>query len=150
MTLELKHLAPYLPYDLKFKAVYKASFNIDPDIVEIETLSCSNINIFFRKRYGLKSAKPILRPLSDLTKEIEFNNNTFVPAILLWQLSAKEEDDFELYGDIPELWKNALKLNFERDFDYWIMTNLFKMHFDVFGLIEKGLAIDINQLNEQK
>ena len=29
---------------------------------------------------------------------------------------------------------------------YWIMEKLFKWHFDVFNLLEKGLAIDINTL----
>ena len=30
---------------------------------------------------------------------------------------------------------------------YWIAQKLFEWHFDVFGLIEAGLAIDINTLN---
>lgn len=32
------------------------------------------------------------------------------------------------------------------DTDYWLVENLLKNHFDVFGLIEKGLAVDINSL----
>ena len=33
-------------------------------------------------------------------------------------------------------------------FDYQEMCKLLEWHFDIFGLIEKGLAIDINTLND--
>jgi hypothetical protein len=84
--LELKHLAPYLPYGLN--GIYngkRVDFNSD------------NIYTF------TLNAKPIFKPLP-------FKDFT------------------------------------SRDYTYneWIF--FFKGHFDVFGLIEKGLAIDINTL----
>ena len=69
--------------------------------------------------------KPILRPLSDLTNEFKY--------------------DFRFTERTITIHKHGL--------DYWvkglrfdIVEFLLKNHFDVFGLIEQGLAIDINTL----
>ena len=67
MKLELKHLAPYLPYGLKY---VKYSYNNSPirhDIMQgVSTngiYACGDITPL-----SFKNCKPILRPLSDLTK----------------------------------------------------------------------------------
>src|SRR5690606_37484510 len=81
--------------------------------------------------------KLILRPLSDLTKEIEHNgwSFTFSEVYLgnskLAKILGVERSTFD---------------NFLNDIDYSSIQLLFKHHFDVFGLIDKGLAIDINTL----
>ena len=82
------------------------------------------------------TGKPILRPLSDLTKEIEVDGEKFVPAIELnWS---------NITTDILSKSINLTnKFNNLFAFDY---KKLLEWHFDVFGLIEKGLAIDINTL----
>ena len=66
MELQLKHLAPYLPYRLKVtKDDWGRVFKMDNDGT---TLNCIGIDYILNI-----NAKPILRPLSDLTKEIEVN-----------------------------------------------------------------------------
>ena len=70
MKLELKHLAPYLPYELKY--FFKGS------VQEIRTLESGDLGKIMLEWFN-ESKKPILRPLSDLTEEIEVNGNKFIP-----------------------------------------------------------------------
>lgn len=67
MKLELKHLAAYLPYELKM--YYETLLGVKRHWI----LRCGTISeaIVYQN-------KPILRPLSDLTKEIEVNGEKFV------------------------------------------------------------------------
>jgi hypothetical protein len=135
MKLELKHLAPYLPYGLK-------GFYMDADYdKQIEVEGLYNYDDIYNSEHGDMSFdyfKPILRPLSDLTKEIEVNGEKFVPI---------KHKDIKTTSTL----KHVAKYNFdykELNFARWdVIQKLFEWHFDVFGLIEKGLAIDINTLN---
>jgi hypothetical protein len=117
MKLELKHLAPYLPYDVNIKII---NTNRNYKVNTIKKLSNQLFSDYF-----LKSAtifKPILRPLSDL-----INSNV--------KDEHGEPIDYE-YKSLSLIQLNA----------YYKIELLFKNHFDVFGLIEKGLAIDVNTL----
>ncbi len=122
MKLELKHLAPYLPYRLKVSLIHTLHGHTGIGSVE---------HVVQAVNEGKSQFKPILRPLSDLTKEIEHNGEKFVPtkALSMWDLQGIT------VLDIPHIPVNLYEL-------------LLKWHFDVFGLIEKGLAIDINTLKE--
>lgn len=131
VKLELKHLAPYLPYGLEIW--FKTSKR-----VKIHTMSANNINdvLHYTTNY-----KPILRPLSDLTKEIEHNGEKFVPIERIDKnnnleiLKCLHDQDFDFPNDTDL-------------FPYWVVCSFIEYHFDVFGLIDKGLAIDINTLKE--
>ena len=98
---------------------------------------------------GSTKAKPILRPLSDLTKEIEHNGERFVPIDELWgqtlgEIDSNTYDDYFFNPDLKTTWickENVLQL------EWVVVEKLFEWHFDVFGLIDAGLAIDINTLN---
>jgi hypothetical protein len=79
MKLELEHLAPYLPYNLEILFEYRPFFKCYPNYFKTELLHPSNILIIGKKTYSVISSKPKLRPLSDLTKEIEVNGEKFVP-----------------------------------------------------------------------
>ena len=118
MKLELKHLAPYLPYELKYE------FN--------------NVIYYYQhcstREFDFENSKPILRPLSDLTREIEVNGKKFVPKNIL---SASLQS--------LNSWEDLIK---HRIIMFDDSQKLFEWHFDVFGLIEKGLAIDINTLKD--
>ena len=107
MKLELKHLAPYLPYGLDM--LYESIFEEKP-FNSIDKLETHNIGMCL-----VGGFKPILRPLSDLTK---------------WGI-----DDLFKIKDYKEMTYEDVR---------W----MFELHFDVFGLIEKGLAIDINTLEK--
>ena len=113
MELELKHLAPYLPYGLKGN--YEVSEVVPSAKFELRNkeLRTDNIDFF------LSFAKPILRPISDLKKN---------------------EFPFKL-GTYTQNFKFTLE-----NTEYQFIERMIELHFDVFGLIEKGLAIDINTL----
>ena len=145
MKLELKHLAPYLPYSVRYKAIWISSFKNQPDTVENRIMNTENIGTLYKKRYKLKSAKPILRPLSDLTKEIEVNGEKFVPEdILFIEYGAGYANKTAFINDFMP---NIIYTHYSQ-ISYRIMQFLFEWHFDVFGLIENNLAIDINTLNK--
>lgn len=122
MKLELKHLAPYLPYKLKGKLENEDYYPTTiGELYRLET-SADSDNIPYCIVDGYEGEiidfKPILRPLSDLEE--------FSPAI---------------YNYLVKNCKNyVVRL---QQIDYNV---LIENHFDVFGLIEKGLAIDINSL----
>ena len=73
--------------------------------------------------------KPILRPLSQLTQEIEHNGESFIPMDVLYELFRKTD---LFYFDKTNLFRNP----------YEIIEKLIEWHFDVFGLINDGLAIE--------
>lgn len=134
MKLELKHILPYL--DSKLKAVDNQA-EPDDNIIEVIGFSNTDGNIEVFDQHGnydikLSDIKPILRPLSDLTKEIDVNGDVFVPLDVLAYLFG---NGF-LYFNPNEISKQP----------YEQIQKLLEWHFDVFGLIEKGLAIDINNL----
>lgn len=142
-VLELKHLAPYLPYRLKGIAQYE---NYTGEIEEIISLRVGEIETNFDS-ITYDSFKPILRPLSDFIEEIECNGQKFIPVEILFSVENDELQDFKDFGKIPEYWQDAVKIK-PKWYDYYQVEFLFEWHFDVFGLIEKGLAIDINTLNK--
>jgi hypothetical protein len=138
MELEIMHLAPYLPYGLKMQYVVREKvektgvlqsishrdFETHPTRVSIEGLYNEEHIWMF---------KPILRPLSDLNKEMSVFTHVFVPKNIL-------SDSLQMQLDIwnlPEI--VDLKVT-----DY---QKLLGWHFDIFGLIKNGLAVDINTLS---
>ena len=184
MKLEIKHLAPYLPYGLK---VYHSAFmfrsNWNENEIGVMVGATDNIQnetfdivmIRERDKYKLQDSrnhfKPILRPLSDLTKEIEHNGEKFVPILELARLSNfciydnhkivekhsfgsadseasymfsynKESISFEI-----ENWNSFEGSSFEFvSNNFELVQKLLEWYFDVFSLIEQNLAIDINTL----
>ena len=145
-TLKIEHLAPYLPYGLKY---------IDKDSGEITTMRTISaevnlIDLGWGNAHELKEFKPILRPLSDLTKEIEHNGGRFVPI-----------DFFEIGDDYDEcvdygagnvkligLLEDMAKYNFIDlpHIQFGVVSKFIEWHFDIHKLIDANLAIDINTL----
>ena len=113
MKLELKHLAPYLPYKLKVAD----SIMMKPKVMNTGQGSSSNwvgiktvINYRDNNRFFYK---PILRPLYELDIDNETNTPSYIQGCT-----------------------------------YSYVNYLLSEHYDIFGLIERGLAIDINTLNQ--
>lgn len=154
--LELKHLAPYLPYGLK-DVKYYDGFTFNGEVTVLNVMNYV---------YKDTSAKIVLHPLSDLTKHCE--DLGFVP---IYELLNSKEGDFlvkERFGKIQatnriEIWTNPEHVditgeNIPSQYVEGIFTSsilahsynrvikLHEWHFDVFGLIESGLAIDVNTL----
>jgi hypothetical protein len=118
--LTIKHIAPYLPYRLNFKGKRKDYVSFD------ENRQHTLCPIDLDGRWEI--IKPILRPLSDITKE---DLDTFSVSVR----RALNED----YNEEKLLSRVC----------YYELQWLLEWHFDVFGLIEQGLAIDINSLTEK-
>src|SRR6478736_9984112 len=135
MKLELKHLAGYLPYGLKGISTEE---NLGIEIVKGYSIYGKNDTICLATNVDdidLELFKPILRPLSDLTKEIEVNGEKFVPLDELWK-----------YHNFSAMRWGDIETDPTR-YPYTIVEKLLEWHFDIHGLIEKGLAIDINTLD---
>jgi len=116
--LKLKHITSYLPYGIKvisneryeneIALITSLNYGLDQDLIMLQG-NTKELDFFEDE---LEKIKPILRPLSDLTKEIKYNL------------------ELEMINYLP----------------FVIVQELFKWHFDVFNLIDKDLAIDINNL----
>lgn len=132
MELEIKHLAPYLPY--KLKGVYEMSSKQKQETLQaIDTLGKCRTDEDLRW-FEIKMFKPILQPL--------FNDN-FDYTIFLMD-NFPEEKWADAYNDIMNGVGFGVKIE---QIPYELHNFLFENHIDVFGLIEKGLAIDINTLS---
>ena len=85
--------------------------------------------------------KPILHPLSDLTKPIEHNGEKFVPMVELGRI-------FKLnVAEYCVIEQNIKYKEFAPDnFRFSVVMQLIEWHFDIAFLIEKGEAIDVNTL----
>lgn len=132
--LTIKHLAPYLPYKLRVSSLH--TLNAEAGI--------ANINHIVKVvNEGKKQYRPVLRPLLDLNKEIEVNGEKFVP--IEWLLENREVDaEFDFISALEDDWACAEdKIIFA---PLSIAQKLYEWHFDIHGLIEKGLAIDKNTL----
>ena len=127
--LELKHLAGYLPYGLKMLA------NNDFVSPKIRELTIDGYQFIVNTR------KPILRPLSDLTKEIEHNGEKFMPIRKFYDMRHVSESELDIWG--KELINDIKK---GKEFKLSHFEKLYEWHFDIHRLIEKELAVDINTL----
>lgn len=131
--LKPEQIIPYLPYRLKVM--------MEGKVCNVAWMSTKNIAVIrphtlgeikkIKWEYVHLNVKPILRPLSDLTKEIEYNGKIFIPekALSAWDLRGLNK------SHTPHMPVNLCELFLE-----W--------HFDTYGLIDKGLAIDINTLGK--
>lgn len=128
MKLELKHLAPYLPYSLKVEMEGKKC--------NVAWMSTKNIAVHrpcgigdykrIQWKYAHLNIKPFLKPLSQL------NNNE-------WKSIFVQSD----IDDILDKYRIDGTLDCV---EHYLVQILVKHHFDISGLIEAGLAIDINTL----
>ncbi len=132
-----EYMAMSLPYELK----------IINDGNEIETISALGDSFQFQIRGGSFAygwygdtfdCKPILRPLSDLPRLITqkgYNNEEpFFPLYRLQKEDKAFTTDFIHAFGVEECKFSVIEL-------------LLKWHFDLFGGIESGEAVDVNSLD---
>lgn len=125
MKLELKNLSAYLPYDLKvlvhgdFEMTMTYKRHIKP--YDVESISLEGV---LEDGY----VKPILRPLSDLFQDTETFNFIDVSKTL----KVQQLIDYIESGLIESVF----------------LYVLLEKHYDVFGLINAKLAVDINTLKK--
>lgn len=156
--LTLREIAPYLPYGLKFATLNDDTneYYIDANRYILDFGGLNGVANICMDNYSRPLYKIILRPLSDLTEEIEHNVEEFIP---LDELTEGHTVRFSL-PNYSEDWDNRTYYSFDKYIEEWIngdvhhlnfipfgfIQKLYEWHFDVHGLIEKGLAIDINTL----
>lgn len=125
MKLELKHLAPYLPYKLMIAITY--------DSPNLNFYELDEDKIF--QVLNLEVDRPVLKSLSnidlDVIKELESSDE---------HITFKSQ-----YNglDIEHYVKNTRTQYLE----YWMFLILVRNHYDVFDLIDKNLAIDIKAIS---
>lgn len=149
--LEIKHISPYLPYNLCFitplqiigfdKVLPKQLHGIIDNYARFNTPD-GYIEYYF------EDIKPILRPFSDLTKPCLPGG--LIPMFELIKMCDLNTTDFELHFINLNfcLYSKSQKRFFINDNNFYLTQKLFEYHFDIFGLIENGLAIDINTLSK--
>ena len=126
--LELKHLAPYLPYGID--TLYRLSDVIgivNRDEIRHKKLSTDSVS------FVLNYCKPILRPLSEI-KQFED---------IMDEFSEYSWDAFENHFFCDLLGRS---LNCFDVVNFTIMELCFKHHLDIFGLIDKGLAVSYSDV----
>lgn len=148
MELELKHLSPYLPYGLKCCMMGEIDENEKPVISEITGVSienCPNHIWVYSYDKGLSYSNllsdtfPILRPMSDL--KTDFFDDLFHTDIDVRTFLNGEFLESRGVEDLDQLFEFKIEW-----FPFGLISLLIKYHFDIFGLIDKKLAIDINTL----
>jgi len=144
MKLELKHIVGYLPYKIEVQYTdclttrKRRAYITNAGIEDIETTykrkinSCSGDIISWIEHNNVHDIKVklFLRPLSDIG-QIQFMG--------LWT----KETDFESILKFIES-DSETRLSFKFSLIFW--ESLYEWHFDIHGLIEAGLAININNL----
>ena len=148
MKLEIKYLASYLPYGLNIKDVKHGSVF---EALHFITTPNQDFSLFkgnFDQLTNDKYLKPVLFPLSSLTKEITINGETFVPIYKIYEFEQWDTDELEEIindGTIEGIY-NDLNL-----IPYSHAEKLFEWKIDVFGLIDAGLAEPVtNDFNPYK
>lgn len=137
MKLTIEHLAPFLPYGLKIIAKQNEIYS-STNVYILQGIVNENLYLSeLTYPTDLFLCKPLLRPLSDLYSSM------FTELV--------ENNDFKF--DRRNGWGTDLTVDgntshWEFKGNYRTLSKLFKHHFDVFGLIEQGLAIDINTVKE--
>lgn len=138
-TLKPEQIAYYLPY--KVLILWEDN---EPSVLETLRVLGTNKDYWMVSYHyveiGLHKIKLILRPLSDLTKEIEIEGKKFVPLDFI-ENRCNNNAEFCYLSKI-------LKSNRFKELPYWVVCHLFEWHFDIDNLIGKGLAVDINKLNK--
>ena len=129
MKLELKHLSPYLPYELKAVIRLREDSSLPIDDECVVTVSCFEV-AYLDSEY--EEFKPILRPLSDFKGMI-------VRDIKI-ELELSHNQVMEFFGFMD----GEIKLD---NITLGLYNAMCKKYIDFNGLIEKKLAIDINTLN---
>jgi hypothetical protein len=175
--LELKDIAGYLPYGLNYQWTNMKSVRLISMTDEVDYGSQHSLSTAWEwMKHG--QARPILRPMSDLTKEITHRGETFVPMVEIGKLlgydnlKKYEIDGVVEYGFETRYADDAQGYIFgwhqaSQSFGIWYdeidedlpsverlvmnvcaFDKLSEWMFDYRGLIPVGLAVDVNTLSE--
>lgn len=163
--ISFEQLCAYLPYRVKAVDTYRNQIRTVVFNHSTYDLTTVGINhLIFHDGILINPHELILRPLSDLRETIIHDGKSFIPLVELIKLGNPSfefegrYDDFEINEvGYPSAWCrlmatmsiaiNHLLIN---DHPHWVIKKLHEWHFDTFELIEKGLAININSIKNEK
>ena len=139
MKLELKHIAPYLPYGLK-------EFH-NGEIIGIR--NWDGLCAEFAAPWGsinipIGTIKPMLQSFSEMTKNPKEIREDIENFIGLGNWCDAYHDYLDMFFENHCVSDDAQKANYPI-FQYFLFHN-----YDVFGLIPQGLAFDINTITSNK
>ena len=152
--LELKDIVGYLPYDLH---IMRRAWDEEEEVEVFEEVTSDWIIKYITFDYLIhERCKPILRPMSDLTKSIVVkgynDDKEFVPIQHLYDICSTPPNGYnpsDFIDESDEEWSfSDLVEAFDYDKILVCLDLLNQWHFDYRNLIGKGLAIDINTLNQ--
>ena len=134
--LVLKDLCARLPYGVKVESVFINTDTKKRKSCGIEVFDATCILMI---RDGFGEFKPYLFPLSSMTDEQKSELNK------KFTVQFSGNDIYSIHYHAEGYWDNDLELDLK---DWlWFINWCYKNHFDINGLIEKGLAIDATGLN---
>jgi len=167
MKLELRHITPYLPYGLRCEILncqcdyVGERYGVINGYYDLDNEPHYRFGSLGNAGKDASLIKPILRPMADLTKEIEVNGEKFVPIKKIMEIRGYDlesiydmEFDINGYGiflkdNDPDEPHFLLNPNNPNTIEYFIIKLMFEWHFDISNLIEAGLAMDINNVKEK-
>lgn len=153
MELKYKHIAPYLPFKLQMM-MESCVASREPNIDVLSGIQYDGLLLLGTGgRFGFtqrefKDVKPILHSMGDIdikmdelrelfhdTTESKDGSATFTRTLIF-------DDGFKIKVEDYYYTSDNVNIYYEDINDFEIYQKLFEWHFDVFNLIEKGLAID--------
>lgn len=159
--LDFKYISPYLPYGLEFVCVDRESTEYEIACASSVHLANEIIDVcgvdYDFSDLGGKEIKPLLRPLFDLTKNdlkeklYQYYESLGID-IKLVKYDSGNDNPFDMtltatYKLMDDVFTDVLiERGSTSETPYHIFSWLCEKHFDVFGLIKKGLAKDINTI----
>lgn len=139
-------LAMSLPYGLKVTVQGKSNVSGEHIYMLYSAYSDTTvIEVVGESNFKTDKYKPILRPLSDLTKPIEHNGEKFVPIDKLKEMN--DGDDIYISEEYGVSIDNGYAAGYNLLVAFTFIQKLIEWHFDIANLIEKGEAIDANTLS---
>lgn len=164
--MKKNYITPYIPFNLKgIYNIKDVSNNFKSEDRE-KILNTDNVDFF------IQYVTPKLRPMSDLIKKINHNGKEIIPLVEMHKINNSSVDIIDISKNSNDVYivrsrwddqfynggykfiynddrksfylidsndNNLLYLNDQ----YQLYNMLFELHFDFFGLIEKGLAKSI-------
>lgn len=157
----------YLSYGLRCEILDYKSDYVGEKYNTLKGFYLMNDKAYFNFKEGRDYAgknttqfKPILRPFSDLTKEITVKGETFIPIYKLFELEYKGTTHFEnvrkmyfnedgRFIEASHLGTGATTsvnvLNPNKN-NYWKIQKLHEWHFDTDAMINNNYAVDFNDV----
>ena len=135
--LTIKELAPYVEHDIKGLLTPQKEI-VTLTGIFVDKFGLHEVQINYNGCYALSRFKPLLRPLSSLTDEIEHNGERFVPMVEI------KNSEYYSHYELEDFVRNSFSYGSLNSLSYQLITKLHEWHFDVFGLIDRGIALPID------